>query len=77
MRVGGGIDDVFIPADAIGGAMHGDRVKAQIANESRRGLEGSITEIVHRGRKRVVGVLRGRRGAYRLRRGLVAATSLV
>ena len=66
VRVGGGIDDVFIPADAIGGAMHGDRVKAQIANESRRGLEGSITEIVHRGRKRVVGVLRGRRGAYRL-----------
>jgi ribonuclease R len=66
LKVGGGMDDVFIPFEAVGGAMHGDRVKARLAMESRRGFEGSVTEIVSRGRRRVVGVLRGRRGAMRL-----------
>jgi len=66
LKVGGAIDDVFIPIEGIGGAMHGDRVKARLAMESRRGFEGSVTEILARARRRVVGVLRGRRGGMRL-----------
>jgi ribonuclease R len=51
-------DDVFIPPDAIGGAMHGDRVKVRVRARGARGSEGIITEIVERANKRVAGTLR-------------------
>ena len=40
--------DLFIPAEAMGGALHGDTVKARVVTRSRRGLEGEITGIVKR-----------------------------
>jgi ribonuclease R len=51
-------EDVFIPEEAIGGAMHGDTVEIEIVARSSRGLEGAIDKIVARGTKRVAGVLR-------------------
>jgi ribonuclease R len=51
-------DDVFIPPDALGGAMHGDRVKIRVRGRSARGAEGIVTAIVERATKRVAGTLR-------------------
>jgi ribonuclease R len=56
-RVGG---DVFIPPDAIGGGMHGDKVKVDIMARGPRGPEGEVVAILDRGTKRVAGVLRRR-----------------
>lgn len=53
-----GHDDVFIPAEALGGALHGDRVRVGRVSRSHRGLEGQIVEIVTRRSPRVAGVLR-------------------
>ncbi|MGH7438551.1 MAG: hypothetical protein ACRENE_22925, partial [Polyangiaceae bacterium] len=50
-------DDVFIPPDAIGGAMHGDRVTVRVRGRSPRGAEGSIESVLERGTKRVAGTL--------------------
>src|SRR5689334_14882052 len=55
-----GKDDVFIPPDAIGGAMHGDRVLVTVTGMSARGSEGRIDDIVARRNPRVAGVLRRR-----------------
>ncbi|MFO0547842.1 MAG: VacB/RNase II family 3'-5' exoribonuclease [Polyangiaceae bacterium] len=54
--------DVFIPQEAIGGGMHGDRVLARVVTRGPRGLEGAIVEVVERRAPRVSGVVR-RRGA--------------
>jgi ribonuclease R len=64
VRVLGSADDVFVPAEAIGGAMHGDKVRVRVVARSRRGREGEVTEVIGRGRERVVGVLRGRPGQF-------------
>jgi ribonuclease R len=53
-------DDVFIPPEALGGAMHGDKVRIRIRGRSSRGAEGEIIEILDRGAKRVAGTLRRR-----------------
>jgi len=53
-------DDVYVPPDAIGGALHGDRVLVSVVAQSDRGLEGRIEEIVKRRSPRVAGVLRRR-----------------
>ena len=53
-------DDVFIPNEEIGGAMHGDRVVVRIRARGSRGAEGIIVKIVTRGVIRVAGVLRRR-----------------
>ena len=58
----GTMDDVYCPADAIGGAMHGDVVRCRIVAHTRRGREGAIEEVISRGRTRVVGTLEGRPG---------------
>jgi ribonuclease R len=50
-------DDVFIPAEALGGAMHGDRVVVRLRGRNARGVEGSIESVVERGTKRVAGTL--------------------
>lgn len=49
-------DDIFIPADATKGALHGDRVMAIIKKEQTgRRKEGEIIAIVERGNNEVVG----------------------
>ena len=57
---GAGQDDVYVPPDAIGGALHGDRVLVTVVAQSDRGLEGRIEKIVKRRSPRVAGVLRRR-----------------
>jgi ribonuclease R len=57
---GAGQDDVYVPPDAIGGALHGDRVLVAVVAQSDRGLEGRIENIVKRRSPRVAGVLRRR-----------------
>jgi ribonuclease R len=57
---GAGNDDVYVPPDAIGGALHGDRVLVAVVAQSDRGLEGRIEKIVKRRSPRVAGVLRRR-----------------
>jgi ribonuclease R len=60
--VAGGVgnDDVYVPPDAIGGALHGDRVLVTVVAQSDRGLEGRIEHVVKRRNPRVAGVLRRR-----------------
>jgi len=60
--VAGGVgnDDVYVPPDAIGGALHGDRVLVSVVAQSDRGLEGRIEQVVKRRNPRVAGVLRRR-----------------
>lgn len=53
-------DDVYIPQDGLGGAMHGDTVIVQILARGSRGPEGSIVEVKTRGSERVSGILRRR-----------------
>lgn len=53
-------DDIYIPPESMGGALHGDTVAARIVTRSRRGVEGEITRIVKRRHARVAGVLRRR-----------------
>lgn len=55
-----GHDDVYVPADAIGAAMHGDQVHVAIVNRSSRGAEGRIESIVKRRNSRVAGIYRRR-----------------
>jgi ribonuclease R len=50
-------DDVFVPPDALGGALHGDKVRVRIKSRSARGAEGEIVAILERGIKRVAGTL--------------------
>jgi ribonuclease R len=52
--------DLFVPAEAIGGALHGDTVRARIVTRSRRGMEGEVVRVVKRRNARVTGVLRKR-----------------
>jgi ribonuclease R len=51
-------DDVFVGADSLGGAMHGDHVVVEIIARGSRGAEGTIVEIKKRGTTRVSGILR-------------------
>lgn len=53
-------DDVFVNADSLGGAMHGDQVVVEIVARGSRGAEGQIVEIKKRGTTRVSGILRRR-----------------
>ncbi len=50
-------DDVFVPPDALGGALHGDKVRVRVRSRSARGAEGEIVAILERGIKRVAGTL--------------------
>jgi ribonuclease R len=56
-----GRDDVYIPPDAIGGALHGDTIRLEIVARSPRGLEGRVASIVARRNPRVSGIFRKRR----------------
>jgi ribonuclease R len=51
-------DDAFIPPDAMGGAMHGDKVRVRVRARGARGTEGEVVAVLERGLKRVAGTLR-------------------
>jgi ribonuclease R len=53
-------DDVFVAKEALGGAMHGDKVLVRITARGSRGAEGTIVRVVERSIQRVAGVLRRR-----------------
>ncbi|HEY2409329.1 MAG TPA: VacB/RNase II family 3'-5' exoribonuclease [Polyangiaceae bacterium] len=55
-----GHDDVYVPADAIAPAMHGDRVWVAIVGRSSRGVEGRVDRVVKRRNPRVAGLLKRR-----------------
>lgn len=57
------LEDVFIPPDAIGGAMHGDRVVARMHKRhvSGKAIEGEIIRIVTRANHKVVGTFEASR----------------
>lgn len=57
----GDSEDVFVPAESLGGAMHGDRVQARVVARGARGIEGAITEVLVRRSVRIAGAL-ARRG---------------
>ncbi len=48
-------DDIFIPAHAVGEAMHGDRVLAVPERQTARGVEGRVVRVLARGQHTVVG----------------------
>ncbi|MBV9948372.1 MAG: RNB domain-containing ribonuclease, partial [Myxococcales bacterium] len=50
-------DDVFVPPDAMAGAMHGDRVRIRVRARGARGAEGEVIEVLERGLGRVGGTL--------------------
>ena len=58
---GAGHDDVYVPKESLGGALHGDRVMVRVVAHSARGAEGRIEDVVTRRAIRVAGVLRKRR----------------
>ncbi len=48
--------DIYIPADGMGSAMHGDRVEVRVVRSDARGrLEGRILRVLDRAQKTVVG----------------------
>jgi ribonuclease R len=51
-------DDVFIPPEAMGGAMHGDKVRVRLRSRGPRGAEGEVLRVIERGYKRTAGTLR-------------------
>lgn len=57
--------DLFIPRNKMGGAMHGDRVKASLEN-FRGKQEGRVTEIVERSAQKVVGRVENLAGIIRV-----------
>lgn len=60
-----GKPDVFVPAEALAGALHGDTVTVQQTGASARGAEGRVAAVVERRSPRVAGILhRKRRSAW-------------
>jgi ribonuclease R len=61
----GSSEDVFVPPEALAGALHGDTVIVRVRARGSRGAEGEIVEIKSRGATRVGGVLRRKgKGAW-------------
>jgi ribonuclease R len=56
-----GHDDVYIPVEAIGAALHGDTVRIEVVARSPRGLEGAIVGVVARRNPRIAGTVSKRR----------------
>ena len=55
--------DIYVPEGAMGGAMHGDTVRARIVARTWRGIEGCIEEVLQRSNARVQGTLRKRKNS--------------
>ncbi|AUX27568.1 ribonuclease R [Sorangium cellulosum] len=60
VSLGGAAEDVYVPPESMGGALHGDTVAVRIATRSRRGVEGEVVRVIKRRHARVAGVLRRR-----------------
>jgi ribonuclease R len=58
LEAGSAGDDVFVAPEAMGGAMHGDRVRVRLRSRGARGAEGEVVRVVERGYKRAAGTLR-------------------
>ena len=56
-----GKPDVFVPAEALAGALHGDTVTVQQTGANPRGAEGRVLAVVERRSPRVAGILRRKR----------------
>jgi ribonuclease R len=52
--------DVYVPPEAMRGALHGDKVRVRVVTRSRRGVEGEVTAVLERRIARVAGLLRVR-----------------
>jgi ribonuclease R len=50
-------EDLFIPAESMAGAMHGDKVRVKVVARSSRGAEGAVLDVVERRAKRIAGAL--------------------
>jgi ribonuclease R len=57
---GSGDPDVFVGAEMLRGAMHGDQVTVRVVRQSARGPEGEIVRVEKRAIRRVPGVVRRR-----------------
>lgn len=55
-----GETNVYVPPQALAGALHGDRVQVEVVSSSPRGLEGRVASVVERRSELVVGNLRRR-----------------
>lgn len=53
-------DDVYVPREGLGGALHGDRVRVRVVATNDRGLEGAIEEVIQRRPARFAGTLERR-----------------
>ena len=51
-------EDVFVPEEKLGGAMHGDTVVVRVTGRSSRGVDGQVITISVRGKTRIGGILR-------------------
>ncbi len=60
VRVDDGGEDLFIPPPAMGGALHGDRVRAGFLESRRDGDAHEILEVLERTRYGIVGRIEGR-----------------
>jgi ribonuclease R len=56
-----GRPDVFVAAESLAGALHGDTVTVEATRTTSRGTEGVITAVVTRRNTRVAGVIRVKR----------------
>ena len=52
------IEDIFIAAKDLGGAMHNDKVIVSVKPTGGRRMEGKVVQIVERGFERIVGILK-------------------
>lgn len=59
--VSAGKPDVFVPAEALNGAMHGDTVTVQPTGSNPKGVEGKIVAVVSRRGNRVAGIIHRKR----------------
>jgi ribonuclease R len=56
-----GHDDVYVPPEALGAALHGDVVRVEVVARSQRGVEGRVVDVVSRRNPRISGLLVKRR----------------
>ncbi len=56
-----GKPDVFIPLEAMAGALHGDTVKLEVTGRNPRGSEGCVLEVTARRNPRIAGILHRKR----------------
>ncbi|MCH8327404.1 MAG: ribonuclease R [Candidatus Marinimicrobia bacterium] len=60
-------EDVFVPQHRLGGAVAGDTVRLEVTRGRRgKGLEGTITDVIRRGRTHLVGTLEKVPGGFEL-----------